>query len=128
MPSIHQEVVVAASPERVFETLTRADKFQAMSGGAPTTIESRDGGSFSCFGGVIYGRTVELVDGKRLVQAWRVKTWPEGLYSLATFVLVPEGKGTKIVFDHVGFPDAEEQHLAAGWHANYWEPLKKALA
>jgi activator of HSP90 ATPase len=126
-PAIHQEVALAASPARVFEALTRADQFQAMSGGAPTQIEPREGGSFSCFGGVIYGRTIELVDGKRLVQAWRVKTWPEGLYSLATFALVADGAGTKIIFDHVGFPDAEEQHLAAGWHANYWEPMKKSL-
>ena len=63
-----------------------------------------------------------------LGQGWRAKSWPEGLYSLATFALSAEGEGTKIVFDHVGFPDAEEEHLAAGWHANYWEPLKKALA
>ena|ERR1041385_1178589 len=127
-PAIHQEVLIAAAPARVFEALTKEEKFKAMSGGAPTTIEAKEGGSFSCFGGVILGRTVELVDGERLVQAWRVKTWPEGLYSLATFALVAEGKGTKIVFDHVGFPDEEEAHLAAGWHANYWEPLKKALA
>jgi hypothetical protein len=35
--------------------------------------------------------------------------------------------GTLITFDHTGFPATERDHLASGWYANYWEPMKKYL-
>jgi hypothetical protein len=43
------------------------------------------------------------------------------------FELVEHNSSTKIVFDHTGFPQGKGDHLAAGWSANYWEPLRKYL-
>jgi activator of HSP90 ATPase len=63
--------------------------------GAPASGEPSEGASFSLFGGHITGRHVELVPGKRVVQAWRAKTWPEGLYSIVPFELQPEGSGVR---------------------------------
>ncbi|MFL6231823.1 MAG: SRPBCC domain-containing protein [Thermoanaerobaculia bacterium] len=125
---IHQEVVFDASPERVYEALTDTGKFSQLSGGAPTEISPEAGGSFSCFGGMIQGRNVELVPNQRIVQAWRVGNWEPGVYSIARFELKPEGSGTRLAFDHTGFPEENRPHLEAGWHANYWEPLRKHLA
>ncbi|MGG1676102.1 SRPBCC family protein [Neobacillus sp. NRS-1170] len=125
--TIHQEVEFNASPERIYEILTDSKQFSEVTGGAPTDINAEDGGTFSCFGGMILGRNIELVPGVRVVQAWRVKNWPEGLYSIAKFELQELGSKTKLVFDHVGFPEAEGEHLAAGWGANYWSPIEKYL-
>jgi uncharacterized protein YndB with AHSA1/START domain len=125
---IHQEVVFDASPEHVYQALTDAGKFSQLRGGAPTEIDSEVGGSFSCFGGMIQGRNVELVPSQRIVQAWRVGNWEPGVYSIARFELKPEGSGTRLVFDHTGFPEGQGEHLESGWHANYWEPLRKHLA
>jgi activator of HSP90 ATPase len=63
-----------------------------------------------------------------LVQAWRVGSWNAGDYSIVKFALVSDRAGTKLVFDHQGFPQGQGKHLAGGWHAHYWEPLKKFLA
>jgi activator of HSP90 ATPase len=83
MPTaIHKEVDFKASPQRIYEALLDAKQFSAFSG-APAEIDRNPGGAFSCFGGVITGRSVELVPNKRIVQAWRVKMWPEGLYSMS---------------------------------------------
>lgn len=123
--SIHQEVVIPASPERVFAVLTTSTQFTEATGGRVAEISTADGGTFSLFGGAIHGRHVELVPGTRVVQAWRVKMWEPGVYSLVRFTLTAEGNGTKLVLDHSGFPDGQEAHLAAGWSANYWEPLTK---
>jgi activator of HSP90 ATPase len=112
----------------VYRALTDAENFGAMSGGAPTEIDARPGGAFSCFGGMIQGRTIECVAGKRLVQAWRVKTWEAGVYSIVRIELRRAGAGTRLVLDHTGFPEDEREHLEPGWHANYWEPLRKALS
>ena len=62
------------------------------------------GGTFTLFGGHIVGRHLELVPNERIVQAWRVVDWEPGWYSIARFELVEQGSGTKIVFDHLGFP------------------------
>ena len=91
----------------------------------PAEINREPGGAFSLFGGHIVGRNVELVPSRRIVQAWRVVTWPEGVYSIVTFELKVQGSGTRLIFDHIGFPDGLRDHLAAGWESNYWALLKK---
>lgn len=140
--SIHQEPVFKASRKRVYEALTdtkQFDKIIEISGAKqpgmlppgsnkPTEISREVGGAFAIFGGYITGRHVELLPNERIVQAWRVGTWPSGIYSIAKFDLVEQGSTTKIVFDHTGFPKGLGEHLASGWKAHYWEPLEKLLA
>lgn len=126
--SIHQEVTFAAPPGRVYAALTDAQQFSAWSGGAPAAIARDAGGAFTCFGGMISGRQVELVADQRIVQAWRAGNWPAGVYSIIRFELAPAGAGTKLVFDQAGFPAEQKPHLEAGWSKMYWEPLKAYLA
>src|SRR3954451_14081596 len=120
---IHQEVVFDASPERVYEALTDSGKFSQLSGGAPTEIDPEVGGSFSCFGGMIQGRNVELVPNQRIAQAWRVGDGEPGVYSIAKFELKPEGCGTRLVLAHAGFPEGQREHLESAAPLNYWERL-----
>jgi activator of HSP90 ATPase len=137
--AIHQEAVFKASRKRVYEALTDAKQFdkviqlsgviEAMHlGDKPAEISREVGGAFALFGGYITGRHVELVPNERIVQAWRTGSWPAGVYSIAKFELAEQGAGTKIVFDHTGFPKGEAESLASGWKAHYWEPLGKLLA
>jgi len=44
------------------------------------------------------------------------------------FELLDLSPGTRIVFDHTGFPAGNAAHLAAGWRAHYWDPLERILA
>jgi uncharacterized protein YndB with AHSA1/START domain len=124
--SIHQEPVFTASPKRVYEALTDAKQFSRvieLSGALqamhlpdkPAEISREAGGAFALYGGYITGRNVELVPNVRVVQAWRAGGWPPGVYSIAKFELVKQGSGSKIVFDHTGFPKGEAQSLASGW-------------
>jgi activator of HSP90 ATPase len=96
--------------------------------GTETTKISREvGGTFTIFGGHILGRNLELVPHQRIVQAWRVVDWDAGHYSIARFELTAQGAGTKIVFDHTGFPKGQAEHLANGWKSHYWQPLQEYL-
>jgi len=123
---IHQEIRYAAQPIAVYECLLDAPRFTAMTG-APAEISPEEGGAFSCFGGMIHGRQLELVLGQRIVQAWRVRDWEPGVFSLVRFAFQEHTAGTLVVFDHVGFPAGQREHLVEGWHANYWDPLRKAV-
>lgn len=122
---IHHEVVLAASPDRVYEVLTNGATFTAVTGGRTAEIGSVEGAAFSLFGGPIHGRHIELVPNQRVVQAWRTKMWEPGVYSIVTFTLTQEGSGTKLAIDHDGYPPAQHEHLASGWVANYVEPFAK---
>jgi activator of HSP90 ATPase len=61
------------------------------------------------------------------VQAWRPASWPAGVYSIVKFELVAHDSGTRIVFDHTGFPEEDWESLNKGWPRMYWEPLRKYL-
>lgn len=138
--AIHQENIFKASRKRVYDALTQTKPFDALTqwspemqmgkslGSVPTKISSEVGGEFFLFGGHIIGRHLELVPNERIVQAWRVVDWEPGIYSIARFQLSDNGSGTKIVFDHTGFPNGQAEHLAFGWKAHYWDGLTKYLA
>jgi activator of HSP90 ATPase len=126
--SLHQEVDLKANPQRIYGALLSSKDFTAFSG-APAEIDPKVGGAFTLFGGMIVGRNIDLVPNHRIVQAWRpTADFPEGTYSLVKIELKPQGSQTKLVLDHTGFPEGAFDHLNAGWHSHYWEPLKKFLA
>ena len=131
--TIHQEVDFEATPKRVYEALLDSkqfSEFSAQSGEFSATsakIDPTEGGTFTLFDGYITGRTVELVQDQRIVQAWHDKEWPAGVYSIVKFELKPRGSGTHLVFDHTGFPVKSREHLAAGWKSHYWDPITKYL-
>ncbi len=139
--AIHQEVTFAASPSRLYQALITTATFdkvvragfgmsKSMMGSVlktPTSIDPQLGGAFTLFGGYITGRNLELVRDARLVQAWRAASWDPGWFSIAKFTLSPHGSGTKLVFDHTGFPNDAAPHLVSGWYEHYWHPLAKVL-
>ena len=138
--TIHQEVTFKASRQRVYAALTSSKSFDAVTrlsdaialvtapDATPTSISGKVGGSFTLFGGYITGRNLELIPNERLVQAWRTSSWDAGDFSIVKFVLAVDGEGTKLTFDHRGFPDGQGGHLAEGWHTHYWDPLAKFLS
>jgi activator of HSP90 ATPase len=125
--SLHQKLAFDAPPGRIFHILLDSKEFGAMTG-MDATIDPAPGGAFKTFGGLIEGRNVEIILDQRLVQAWRPTSWDAGVYSIVHFELKAAGAGTALVLDHTGFPEGDFDHLDAGWHMRYWDPMKKYLA
>ena len=125
--SLHDEVVVKAAPQRIYELLLDSRQFTALTG-APAVIDPKPGGAFSLFGKLIEGRNIELVPNQRIVQAWRPASWEPGLYSIVKFELKPHNSETTIVLDHTGFPEGDFAHLEWGWNSHYWQPLRKSFS
>ncbi len=130
--TIHQEINFSVPPKRLYEVLLSSKEFSACIkksfdafSATSANIDSTTGGAFSLFDGHIIGRIVELVPGQRIVEAWRVVDWPAGVYSIAKFELKAQGSGTKLIFDHVGFPAGLKEHLTIGWQEHYWDALAK---
>jgi activator of HSP90 ATPase len=122
--SLHQEVDLPASPDRIYKILLDSKQFADLTG-MPAQIEATAGGAFSMFGKIIFGRNVELIPNQLIVQAWGDKGWGSSMYSIAKFALQAQGSQTKVVLDHTGFPEGSYDHLYEGWYGHYWDPLKK---
>ena len=130
--SIHQEALIAAPPQQVFEMLTNGTLFSAATG-QPALITDREGDSFSLFGGRVEGRQIELVPGHRVVQAWRFgaehpSPWEPGVYSTVRFTLEPADDGTRLMIDHTGIPAEWIEHISGGYPTFYEDPIMKFFA
>lgn len=121
--TIHQEVEFDVPPDQVYAALMETKQHTAFTNNGAAKISQKVGGAFSAHGGYVSGINLELIPGKRIVQAWRAKNWPEGIYSIVHFAFNKQGKGTKLVFDHTAFPDEHTEHLSQGWYDMYWSKM-----
>lgn len=117
-----------APPATVYGLLADSKKRTAATG-RKAAISTKVGGAFSADGGQVSGINVDLVPGKRIVQAWRRNDFPEGVYSMAAFVLTPTPSGgTELVLTHRGVPKALLDSTEQDWKTRYWAPMKEYLA
>lgn len=123
--TIKQKVKFKATPEQVYELLADSKQHAKLTG-RKAAISRKVGGAFSTLGGLVTGINVDLVPGKRLVQAWRSQQFPDGVFSMATFQLSrSRSGGTEMVLTHRGVP----KHLIPGveksWKKMYWEKIRR---
>jgi len=104
-----------------------AKKHGKLTGGK-AIMSRKVGGAFSPFDDSTYGKNVELVPGKKIVQTWRMKqdNWPEDTMSEITFDFQPVGKNkTKLVFTQRNIPASVADDFKQGWKDYYWKPWKE---
>ncbi len=123
---IHQTVTFKASPHDVYEALMDEKKHAVFSNSA-AKISRVVGSEFMAYDGYITGKNIELIPDQKIVQSWRAMDWPEGHFSMVTFLLTSIPEGTRLNFIHTGVPDGTEEEFTQGWIDNYWEPMKKML-
>jgi activator of HSP90 ATPase len=126
--TIKETVIFPAPPEKVYELLLNSKELTVMHG-AKTTMSKKPNGKFSVFDGYCHGYNIDLVENKKIEQAWHFKEegWPEEHYSICTFTLRPVAKGTKLVLTQKGVPAHKFESLQAGWKTYYWYPLLQYL-
>jgi len=120
---VHHEVEFSAKPKDVYDAYLDSRRHARMTG-QPAKMSKKEGGRFTAGGSYISGTNVELIPGKRIVQAWRASEWPKGTYSILRLELKPKGKGSRLTVDHVGVPDEFRDGVDSGWHEFYWEPMR----
>jgi len=120
---VHHEVDFKAKPRDVYDAYLDSRRHARMTG-LPARMSRKVGGQFVAGGDYISGTNVDLVPGKRIVQAWRGSDWPEGAYSILRLDLKPKGKGSRVTVEHVGIPDKFREGVDQGWVDFYWTPMK----
>lgn len=125
--TIKQNVTFKAPPKTIYRLLTDSKAHRAVTG-APASISRKIGGRFSAYSGHLSGINVDLAPTKRVVQAWRTRNFPEGIFSMASFILQPtKSGGTQLTLTHRGVPKELIPQIEAGWRKFYWLKIKEHL-
>jgi activator of HSP90 ATPase len=125
--TIKQKVKFKAPPKTVYDLLVDAKKHQAFTK-QRAKLPKRIGARFSTYSGHCSGIIVDLAPGRRIVQAWRSRQFPAGIFSMATFNLKPvNGGGCELVLTHRGVPKDLIPGIERGWREFYWAKMKAYL-
>ncbi|MDO8504088.1 MAG: SRPBCC domain-containing protein [bacterium] len=122
MRIIKQTYQVDAPIKSVWKALVDPQYIEGW-GGGPAKISDEVGTSFKLWGGDIYGKNLEVVSEKRLVQEWREGDWDKP--SKVTFTLKEKDGGTQIELLHEDVPDEEAKDIDRGWNEYYLGAIKK---
>ena len=123
--TIKQTAVVTASPKEVYDAYVDPKKHAEFTG-AKATGKPCVGGKMTAWDGYIFGKYLELEEGKRIVQEWTTTDWEDGYGPSKLelcFKAVPQG--TEITMEHTNVPKAQADEIAGGWIEFYWNPLKE---
>jgi activator of HSP90 ATPase len=126
--TIKQSVTFTATPGQVYQLIMDSKKHTAFTG-SKAIMSNKVNGKFSVFDGYCHGYNIELIEGKKIVQAWHFQEegWPDDHYSLCTFVFEKAGDKTKLSFIQSGIPEESAASLKQGWKDFYWGPMKAYL-
>ena len=94
---------------------------------APPDVDAVVGGRFSLFHGNVSGTFVELEDGKRLIQTWRLKDWPDNHYARLALLFDQRLDGTSLRVTMEGVPIGAEDAVKANFVEYYIKPIKQTF-
>ncbi|KAL1917527.1 uncharacterized protein VTP21DRAFT_3920 [Calcarisporiella thermophila] len=86
-------------------------------------LERRVGGKVVLWDGKITGEFVNLIPEKKIVQRWRMHTWPPNHYSTVHLTLEPGQHWVTVHVLQEGIPIAEAEKMRWHWYAYYWEQI-----
>jgi uncharacterized protein YndB with AHSA1/START domain len=112
-----------APPAAVFDAWMSSDGHTAMTG-AEAEVDSSVGGEFTAWDGYIWGRTLELEPGRRILQSWRTSDFAaEDGDSRIEILLEPHDGGTLLQLRHSLVPADQLGYENGGWQDNYFQPM-----
>jgi len=116
---------IPASPEAIYDAWLDSAGHSKMTG-AKAKASNKVGAAFTAWDGYIWGKNIELVPGKRIVQSWRTSEFTDAdADSTITISLAPAKGGSKLTLEHSNVPDDQKSYEEGGWEDNYFEPMKK---
>jgi uncharacterized protein YndB with AHSA1/START domain len=120
--------MVPGLPERVYSAWLDSSAHAAFTGAA-AKIDPSIGGKFSVLDGSVYGRTVELLPGRRIVQTWRAREFPSASRDSRLEIQFESADGaTRVTIMHSALPAGQVEHLKQAWVTRYLQPMRAYFA
>jgi activator of HSP90 ATPase len=124
LTTITDSVIIAASPEEVYDAYVDAKKHSKFTG-SKATGDGKVGGKFTAWDGYIFGKNLILEKGKKIVQEWKTTEWPEGYPPSKLELTLKKVKGgTELSMVHSDVPAEQADDYRQGWIDFYWKTLK----
>lgn len=121
--SFEVSAILPGSPEEIYNAWLDSAQHSAMTGGI-AEVSDKAGETFSAWDGYISGKNIELVPGKRIVQAWRtVEFSDDESDSHLEITFETHAEDTLVTIRHGNLPSHGMQY-EQGWIDNYFEPMK----
>ena len=100
-----------------------------LTGNNTAKISTKEGAKFSIYEGYSWGKNLQLVTNKLIVQSWRSSDWKKSDVD-STLILSFEQIGNDgiLTMIHANVPDNQVASLKKGWNDFYWTPWKKYLS
>jgi activator of HSP90 ATPase len=118
-----QSAVISATPNDIYEAWLSSSGHTAMTGGG-AVVDPRIGGEFTAWDGYIWGRTLELEPGRRILQSWRTSEFADrDADSHVEVLLEAVDGGTLVRLRHGDVPVGHRGYEDGGWRDNYFEPM-----
>jgi len=128
LSEINIEENMKCTGQELFNALTRKDMLQIFTGGEAKMHEQAiEGGTFELLGGNITGKYVEVLPFTKIVQEWRLKSWPAGVSSHVTITIKQTKEDTKIAIKQKGVPAKEVESTREGWQRYYFHAMKRSF-
>ncbi|KAK9829498.1 hypothetical protein WJX72_006227 [[Myrmecia] bisecta] len=120
-----------ARPSDLYECFTNAHRVQGFTQ-SPATIEPKEGGQFSMFGGSLSGRFTQLQPPSRLAMDWRFSNWEDGVLSKVQIDLSePQAGTTELKLKHSSIPYQDRyghgdvvENVRRGWEGQIFQRIK----
>ena len=125
--TIQQTATFPAPPDRLF-VMYMNQKLHAAITGQPVTISRTAGSLFRAFGGMIRGKTLQVVPRRLIVQSWRAKDWKKEDHDSTLIISFwPDKEGGRVELTHVNVPEYDYNGVNEGWGKYYWAPWREYL-
>ena len=99
-----------------------------ITGGNAAKISAKEGARFTAHNGYCFGKNLQLVKNRLIVQSWRGSDW-SGDDMDSTFILSfsQHGRDAVLTMVHANVPDKQAAGVRSGWYDFYWKPWKEYL-
>ncbi|KAI9250976.1 activator of Hsp90 ATPase [Phascolomyces articulosus] len=124
--TLNDVVEFQTSAHELYETLLDPQRVSIWTRG-PAKISKEKGAKFELFNGNVRGELLETEQDKKIVQTWRLQSWPEGHYSTVTMTLEQESDCVQLHVKQTGVPIGEEDLTQRNWTGYYWRSIKQAF-
>jgi len=123
--TFHLTTEIPASAESIYNAWLNSQEHALMTNSESAVASHEVGAAYKAHGEHIWGKNIELVPNKKIVQTWRTKGFKEtDPDSLLEVQFEDNGATTKLTLTHSEVPD-QEVHAESGWTEHYFKPMTK---
>jgi activator of HSP90 ATPase len=126
--TIFKTVVLPASAEELF-SMYMDPAIHGEFTGAPARISDEAGSVFEAFGGLLKGRTLQVVKPRLIIQSWRSVNFADDDADSTLIIMFTqeEDNAGRIDLVHLDVPESDYQGVSGGWESRYFAPWLEYL-